>query len=181
MPTLDRATNSPKSPSATSRANTRTNSTTFWPDPRTYRRRVRCIRSSTAASTGTPASTPIGCWPACCAATHPAAGEPYSPVVRRGVHAGPRRYRTRLSRPADDRDVRTALWLGVAADVGCRARAAAGRGSTPLVGRHTAAGARILATLCQLPAKGDVSGPLRYAFQLCLRDHAGLEYRQDSR
>ena len=37
--------------------------------PRTPARRARCTRSSTAASTGIPASTATGCWPACCAAS----------------------------------------------------------------------------------------------------------------
>ena len=50
-------------------ANIPTSSTTCWTGAgRRRRARATCTRSSTAASTGTPASTATGCWPACCAA-----------------------------------------------------------------------------------------------------------------
>ncbi len=105
--------------------NTRTSRTTRSPARRMPARRPPCIRCSTAASTGIPASTATGCSPGCCAASRGAAGRGDPVPVRPAADAREGRGRVRLSRRADGPGLQAALWLGLGAQARRRARTAA--------------------------------------------------------
>ena len=152
-----------------SRANIRTSSTMCWTGRRTCWRRARCTRSSTAASTGTPASTATGC---CCDAAAAVPGPARSAARSEALLdamltpekvAGELAYLDRAS----TRRVRAALWLGLAAQAARRgaARTRTRLGATALAPLADAFAARFDG----YPAQADLSDPRRHPFQHRLR------------
>ena len=76
-----------------------TSSTTCWTATATRPRRARCIRRSTAASTGTRACTCTGCWRRCAGASRACRSAPRSTrVFDRHLDAGRDRRRVRVPR-----------------------------------------------------------------------------------
>ena len=166
--------------SRTWRASIRTSSITCWTAPATCSGRARCIRSSTAASTGTPACTATGCWRA------PAALSRASPR-RRAIRAlfdamltpekvaGELAY---LARPSS-RGLRAALRLGLAAHAAGELARHRRRSAGPPRSRRSPRRSRSASTTF-LP-EADLSDPHRHAFQHRVRVRARARVRGRAR
>ena len=122
----------------------------------------RCIRPSTAASTGIRRSTATGCWSGCCAA-FPTCRNARRCAPSLDEHLTAENIKTEAAyfAPAEPAVVRAHLRLGLAAEAG-RGAARLGRRRRPRSGREPpAAGRGDRAPLRRLPAQADLSDPQR--------------------